>query len=72
MHGWRECQSGEGNYHEDRYGIGGICKVGLLSSLYHYLLVSIFITFGSIGVFSVIPYGMTLNCNVVKGNKTRS
>ena len=22
--------------------------------------------------FSVIPYGMTLNCNLVKGNKTRS
>ena len=34
-------------------------------------LVSIFITVGSIGVFSVIPYGMTLNCNLVKGNKTR-
>ena len=34
-------------------------------------LVSIFITFGSIGVFSVIPCGMTLNCNLVKGDKTR-
>ena len=43
---------------------------GLLSSLYHVLLVSIFVRFGSFGVFSVIPYGMTLNCDLVKGNKT--
>ena len=34
-------------------------------------LVSIFITFGSFDVFSVILYGMTLNCNLVKRDKTR-
>ena len=53
-------------------GVVSLKEVGLLSSLYHILLVSIFITFGSFGVFSVIPYGMTLNCNLVKGKKTRS
>ena len=26
MLGWGECQFGEGNNHEDRYGKGGICK----------------------------------------------